>query len=123
MGAIVVQIRERVYESGASSEGEAQQLEVVLHACAAPSGRQPGGEIAAARYRGAHIEAARAQLGSLLTELIAAAAEHGAARRDVPAEELAPFAEHALAAARELDSNEAPERLVRLALSGLRAPD
>jgi AcrR family transcriptional regulator len=113
----------RLREARDRAEDPAQQLEVVFHAYASLSGQQAGGEIAAALHRGAHIEGVRAQLRTLLTELIAGAAEQGAARRDVPAEELALFAEHALAAARELDSDEALGRLVRVTLSGVQSPD
>jgi AcrR family transcriptional regulator len=112
----------RLREARDRAEGPVQQLEVVLHAYAALSGQQAGGEIAAALHRAPHIEGVRAQLRSLLTELMAGAAEQGAARRDVPAEELALFAEHALAAARELDSDAALGRLVRLTLSGAQGP-
>jgi AcrR family transcriptional regulator len=110
----------RLGEARDQAEGATQQLEAVLRAYANLAARGPGDEIAMALHRGPHLEDARGQLRTLLSDLLSAAAEQGAARRDVPADELALFAERALAAGGELESTEAVERLVRLTLSALR---
>lgn len=109
----------RLSEARDQADGPAQQLEAVLRAYAMLTAQQPSGEIAAALHHGAHLDEARGQLRALLTDLVAAAAEQDAVRRDVPTAELVVFIEAALAAAGELGSPEALERLVQTTLTGL----
>ena len=68
-------------------------------------------------------EAARAEklLHRMFRHLLAEAAEAGAVRDDVPADELASYCLHALAAARTLPSRAAAQRLVGVVLAALRS--
>ena len=81
-----------------------------------------GQELAVPLHRAAHMPQARRDVQHLLAEIIAAAAAVGEARTDVPAGELAVFCIHALAAAGDLPTRAALERLVELTLSGIRSP-
>jgi AcrR family transcriptional regulator len=105
----------------------AARLRLVLDTFArlSTSGRQHGPglghgpDLAVPLHRAEHMDAARHRLHALLTDVIAAAAQEGAARTDVPAEELAVFCRHALTAAADLPSPAARERLVDLTLAAL----
>lgn len=77
-------------------------------------------DVSALVHRAEYVAPAQEQLTSLVTSILAEAAEAGAVRRDVPPEELAAFALHALAAAAGLPDGEAVHRLVAVTLSGLR---
>jgi AcrR family transcriptional regulator len=67
-----------------------------------------------------HFAHAEHQLRDLVRDLIAEAAEVGAVRSDVPADELAGYCVYALAAASGLRSEAAVRRLVGVTLAGLR---
>jgi hypothetical protein len=71
-------------------------------------------------HRGEHVAAAHQHLREFLRDLIADAATAGAARRDIPADELALYCLHALAAATSLHDPAAIGRLTRATLTGLR---
>jgi AcrR family transcriptional regulator len=77
-------------------------------------------ELAVPLHRAEHVHQARRQLHELMTQAIAAAADGGVARDDVPAAELATYCLNALAAAAELPSRSARDRLVAVTLTGLR---
>lgn len=98
----------------------AQQLLAVLRAYARLRRHRQDGAIAAALHRGTHVQDAARELRGVLEEVIAAAAAAGAVRDDVPITELALFSENALAAAGEVDSADAAERLVQITLDGMR---
>jgi hypothetical protein len=77
-------------------------------------------ELAGSLHRDPSVASAETHLHTMVTDLIASAAETGRVRSDVSPTELATFTLHALAAARVLPP-EAAGRLVALALDGLTA--
>ncbi|MEV6489350.1 TetR/AcrR family transcriptional regulator [Actinoplanes sp. NPDC051633] len=77
-------------------------------------------ELAVPLHRAEHVHQARRHLHELMTQAIAAAADEGVARDDVPAAELATYCLHALAAAGDLPTRAARDRLVAVTLAGLR---
>jgi AcrR family transcriptional regulator len=77
-------------------------------------------EIARLLHESPQVTAATANLTSLVRDLVEEAAAAGHVRRDLPADELAAYALHALTAARRLTSPEAVHRLVAVTLAGLR---
>ena len=100
-----------------------ERLEAVLAAYALIArGRHSHGDpdLAAILHRHESVARAEGQLQELVAELIAAAAESGEVRNDVAPEELASFCLHALAAAGQLSSRSAIQRLVGLVVDGLR---
>ena len=102
--------------------GAGERLEAVLtaYAKAISHARPHDIDAAAMLHRGEHVAAAHQHLREFLRDLIADAAAAGAARRDIPAEELALYCLHALAAASSLPDPAAIERLTRATLTGLR---
>lgn len=115
---------ERLVRVRDGAVGAAERLRAVLDAYAqAISHRQTHDRTAAeALHRSDHVDAAHERLHGFVRELIDGAASAGAARRDVPADELTLYALHALAAASSLSDPAAVRRLVRAVLRGL-APD
>lgn len=77
-------------------------------------------ELALRLHGGVDVARATGRLHAMVAELIEAGAGAGTLRGDVPAEELATFCLHALAAAGDLPSEDAVERLVGVTLAGLR---
>ena len=102
--------------------GAGERLEAVLTAYAKAISHPRSHDIDAAAmlHRGEHVAAAHQHLREFLRDLIADAATAGAARRDIPADELALYCLHALAAATSLPDPAAIERLTRATLTGLR---
>jgi AcrR family transcriptional regulator len=98
-----------------------ERLEAVLGAYARMQHEQPQDELAVALHAGSHVEHARHRLENVVSELITEAAEVGAVRRDVGADELARYCLHALAAAAGARSSAELQRLVGVTMSGLRA--
>jgi AcrR family transcriptional regulator len=66
-----------------------------------------------------NVVRATGRLHGMVAELIEAAGRDGELRSDVPAAELATYCLHALAAAHDLESDDAVERLVGVILTGL----
>ena len=79
-------------------------------------------DLAVPLHREAHMRQAHRRLHAVITDVIATAAAAGAVRTDVPADELATYCLHALAAARALPSTAARDRLVTLTLDALHPP-
>jgi AcrR family transcriptional regulator len=102
----------------AASAGD--QLGAVLEAYALIIHEHHDGELAALLHGGSHAARAERRLIHFLRDLITAAAQTGAVRTDVPPGELASYCLHALAAVRDLASQAAVRRLVKVTLSGLR---
>jgi AcrR family transcriptional regulator len=75
-------------------------------------------ELAAVLHRSAQVRKSQRQLHDLISGLVAEAAEAGAVRQDVPAEELANYCVHALAAAGN-SSTAAIARLLDLVWTGI----
>ena len=100
-----------------------ERLEAVLQAWAGIVGESRphhGSEVAALLHRDPRIAQAQQQLHDLVRDVIADAAAAGQVRSDVPAEELAAFALHALTASADLDPAAPADRLVLLTLAGMR---
>ena len=116
---------ERLVQVRDGAVGAAERLQAVLDAYAqATSHRQAhDGNAAEALHRSDHVDAAHERLHGFVRELIEDAASAGAARRDVPADELTLYALHALAAASSLSDPAAVRRLVRTVLRGLGSDD
>ncbi|MEP6851237.1 MAG: TetR/AcrR family transcriptional regulator [bacterium] len=98
----------------------AARLEAVLTRYADISYHRHDTELAALLHRGEHVIHAQHQLRDLIRDLLAAGAQAGDLRADVPPEELATYCLHALTAAGNLTSKAAVQRLVDITLSGLR---
>jgi AcrR family transcriptional regulator len=75
-------------------------------------------ELAAVLHRSAKVRKLQRQLLDLISGLVAEAAASGAVRQDVPAEELASYCVHALAAAGN-SSTMAIDRLLKLVWTGI----
>lgn len=75
-------------------------------------------ELAAVLHRSAEVRNLQRQLLDLISGLVAEAAEAGAVRQDVPAEELASYCVHALAAAGN-SSTTAVDRLLDVVWTGI----
>jgi AcrR family transcriptional regulator len=99
-----------------------KRLEAVLESYALISYRHHGTALAGLLHTGAHVARAQRHLEAMVRDLIAAAAETGKVRTDVPANELARYCLRALEAASGLRSRTAVQRLVSVILAGLR-PD
>jgi AcrR family transcriptional regulator len=103
-----------------SQEGDAwKRLRAVLEFYALVQYEHHGTELAALLHRGEHVAHAKQHLGGLLKALLSECAKAGAVRKDVPAEELASYCLHALAAASSLRSKPAVLRLLSVTLAGL----
>lgn len=105
--------------------GAPERLAAVLQAYAGiahePHG-QHGVEPAASLHAGAHVARAHDQLRRLVRDVLADAVATGHVRDDVEVEELVGYCLHALAAARDLASPAAVQRLVAVTLTGLHPP-
>ncbi len=102
-----------------SADQPGQQLAAVLHAYALISHRHHGNDLAPALHRREHVRRAHQHLHDFVTELIGRAATAGEVRGDIGAGELATYCLHALAAAGDLPSTAAVNRLVSVTLAGL----
>ena len=112
---------EALTELGNRAGDAGERLESVLQAFALVSHRQQhGAELAAMLHRGEHIAHAHQQLKDFIRNLIAEGANTGGIRDDVAPDELASYCLHAIAAASNLPSKAAVDRLVTVILSGLR---
>jgi AcrR family transcriptional regulator len=105
------------HQGGAPSK----RLEAVLEAYALIQHEDHGSELAALLHRGERDARARQHLRDLLRGLLTECAKAGEVRKDVPADELAGYCLHALAAASSLRSKPAVRRLVAVTLAGLRS--
>jgi AcrR family transcriptional regulator len=87
-------------------------------------GRHGDSELAAFLHRDEqkHVANARRQLHSMIRDLLAEGAVNGDVRDDVAPDELANFCLHALAAAANLPSKAALDRLVKVTVAALRPP-
>ncbi len=83
-------------------------------------GAAHGTELVALLHREERIAETRRHLADIVAALLAEAARSGQVRRDVKPDVLASYCLHALAAASELSSRAAVERLVAVTMSGLR---
>jgi hypothetical protein len=79
-------------------------------------------ELTAVLHRDPEVAGLQHRLHALVSDTISAAIGSGAVRQDVPAEELADYSLHALAAAATASSEAALNRVVDLVWAGLAAP-
>jgi AcrR family transcriptional regulator len=101
----------------------AHRLEAVLEAyahIAQESHRHHGSDLAALLHHDERVARARQRVRDLIGELLVVGAQTGVVRDDVPADELASYCLHALAAAGNLPSEAAVRQLVTVTLAGLR---
>ena len=114
----LLHIRDQIDDPG-------QRLKEVLagYASAISHRRQHDSDLAAMLHSGEHVAAAHQRLRAFITDLLADAAAAGAARQDTPADELALYCLHALAAAASMHSPDAVHRLVQATLAGLNPTD
>jgi AcrR family transcriptional regulator len=104
--------------------GPAERLEAVLtaYAKARSHRRAHDHDLAGVLHSGEHVAAAHQRLREFLRDLITDAVAAGAVRHDIPADELALYCLHALAATAGLHDPAAVERLVLATLTGLGSP-
>ncbi len=112
----LVEVRDRAGDA-------AERLEAVLFAFASVSHERHGTDLAALLHRGDHVARAQEHLGTMIRDLIAAAAKAGAVRNDVAPGELASYCLHALTAASGMRSKAAVRRLVQVTMAGLRTSE
>ncbi|QYG94210.1 TetR/AcrR family transcriptional regulator [Iamia sp. SCSIO 61187] len=115
-------LEEHVRALRAEVEGQpdpAEQLVRGLRAYTELTAHEPS-EAAGALHGRGHAQGSADEVESLFTDLIDAAARHGAVRDDVAPRELAVFCIGALGGARHLPSKAAARRLVATVLEGLR---
>lgn len=108
----LAQVRDQAGEPGA-------RLRAVLEAYAhisRQSRRHGDGALMAFLHRDEQVGRAQQQLHGMVRDLLAEGAQAGAFRTDVVPDELAAFCLHAVAAARELPSEDAVRRLVMVIL-------
>jgi len=111
---------QQLTEAGDQADGPRQRLEVVLGMYALIQHEHRDSELAAFLHRGEHLVRAQQQLNGYVAGLIADGAAAGDIRDDVAPGELATYCLHALNAAGALPSRAAVQRLVAVALGGLR---
>lgn len=85
------------------------------------SGRHHAGELGTLLHRSDHVSEAQQRLRDFMRDLIIEAAQAGDLRDDVAADELASYCLHALTAAGAVSTQDAVQRLVAVALTGLRS--
>jgi AcrR family transcriptional regulator len=99
-----------------------ERLKAVLEAYALIVHEHHGGDLAALLHRGPHMARTHQQLRDFVRDLLTEGIASGEVRDDVAPEELAGYCLHAVAAARELPSKAAVQRLVTVILAGLQPP-
>jgi AcrR family transcriptional regulator len=107
-----------------AGRGPGDQLRAALTEYALIAHESRGGhdaQLAQLLHGDEQVNRASHELRSRLADLIARAQQASDVRSDVPAQELATFCAHALAAASQLPSKAAVERLVAITWSGLEA--
>jgi AcrR family transcriptional regulator len=97
-----------------------EALSVVLEAYALISHERHGSELAEPLHRGEHVSRAHQHLHAFIRELVTKAAQEGTVRTDVPADELATYCIHSIAAATGLRTKAAVHRLVTVILTGMK---
>jgi AcrR family transcriptional regulator len=102
--------------------GAGERLKAVLEAYALIQRQRHGhgAELSALLHRGEHVAHAEQHLHQFVRDLLAEGVQAGEIRDDVTPDELASYCLHALAAAGDLASKAAVERLVTVTLDGLR---
>jgi AcrR family transcriptional regulator len=111
----LAQVRDHARHAG-------QRLKAVLEAYALIVHAHHGGDLAGLLHRGAHMARAHRELRDFVRDLLTEGTAGGEVRDDVAPEELASYCLHAVAAARELPSKAAVQRLVTVILAGLQPP-
>jgi len=110
-------IRQRTADPGARLEAVLTAYAQIAHGMSRHGYGQEAGTLV---HRDEQVAEPRRRLHDLVRDVLAEAADAGYARTDVTPGELATFCLHALAAASDLPSHAAVERLVALTLAGVR---
>jgi AcrR family transcriptional regulator len=116
---------ERLGEVRDQPGSPSERLEAVLEAYGLIAHESRGHhdtELAALLHRDEHVAQAEQKLRRLIRDLVAEAANAGAVRDDISADELASFCLHAVTAAGGVPSKAAVRRLVAVTLAGMRPP-
>jgi AcrR family transcriptional regulator len=98
------------------------RLELVLGAYARIRHQHHGTELGDLLHRPEHLVHAEQHLRELIRDVLSEGVADGDVRDDIPADELANYCLHALAAAGSLSSEASVRRLVAVTLAGLRPP-
>jgi AcrR family transcriptional regulator len=99
-----------------------EELTAVLTGYAHMSRQHRDSDLSALLHSRDHVAKARQELHDFVSSLLADGVRAGGIRSDIPTSELASYCLHALAAAPDLGSDAAVERLIELTLAGLRPP-
>ena len=110
-------IRDQVQDPGARLDAVLGAYAQIVHGM---SRHGFGSEVGALVHRDDQVAEPRRRLHDLVRDVLAAASGAGHVRDDVDPDELATYCLHALAAAGDLPSHAAVERLVALTIAGLR---
>ena len=115
------QIQRHLQELAGLAEGgdPGTRLRRVLEHYARRRREEHGPEIGAVLHGSEHVAHAESHVEDLFANVLDEAAAVGAARSDMPPRDMARFALHALAAARDAPSQAAVDRLVELTLAAL----
>jgi AcrR family transcriptional regulator len=97
-----------------------ERLRAVLEQIALIQVKRHAGALGPLLHRHEHVGQAHHHLGELMRDLLVEGIEAGRVRAAVPPDELVGYCLHALATARDLDSEAAVRRLVAMTLAGLR---
>lgn len=117
----LLEVRDHASDGGSRLEAVLYAYAVIHQRRVHHHRREPyGNELSAFVHRDEHVAHAEHQVHQVITDLIVAAVNAGNVRDDVPADELANYCVHALAAAGSLRSEVELNRLVAVVLSGLR---
>jgi AcrR family transcriptional regulator len=115
---------EQLHQARDQTDDPGERLEAVLAAYARVSreaAARHDSDIAAVVHRGDHLVRARDHLQRFMRDVVVDAVRAGEVRDDIGVDELSNYCLHALAAAGDVRSKAAVNRLVALTLDGLRA--
>ncbi len=115
----LAEVRDRAGDPGTRLDEVLRAYALISHETRRRHGIH-GAELTAFLHRDGQTELPQKQLHSMIRDLLAEGVAAGAVRDDVAATELADYCLHALAAAGDLSSNAAVERLVKVVVAGLR---
>lgn len=112
----LAEVRDQGPDAGARLEAVLEAYALIAH----ESHGHHDTELGSLLHRDEHVGHAQRQLGDMIRDLLAEAAEAGEIRDDVAPGELATYCLHALGAAGSLPSKAAARRLVAVTVAGLR---
>jgi AcrR family transcriptional regulator len=113
----LAEVRDRAADPGDALEEVLESYALLSHA----SRRHHDAELAASLHGDEQVRRAEHKVHAMVRDLLVAAVKAGVVRDDAPPDELAAFCLNALAAAGDLSSTTAVQRIVRITLDGIRA--